>query len=267
MERKTAPTESEQYAAYQEVLVKLAPKEVVIRTLDVGGDKPISYLPFPKEENPFLGLRALRYCLAHPDFFKVQIRALLKANTKGNLSILLPMVCRATEAAQAAQWIQEWAKEIEKETGKTLAPYRIGAMIEIPSLVFELPELAKWVSFVSVGTNDLLQYLMAVDRMSTSVAYLYNPYSLGFIRLMKQLADSARSAGLELGICGELGGDTEFIPLWVAMGYKKLSQSPGKVLENRKAVSSLYMTDAEALLKNVLSAKDESAVKQLLVKE
>jgi phosphotransferase system enzyme I (PtsI) len=264
MERKTAPTEDEQCHAYAEVLNGLAPKEVVIRTLDVGGDKPIAYLPFPKEENPFLGLRALRYCLANVDVFRTQIRALLRANLQGNLSILLPMVSRATEAKHAVQLIKQWENELATEMGHSIPVYRIGAMVEIPSIGFELSELSHCVSFISVGTNDLLQYFCAVDRMNSTVAYLYQPYQLGFIRFMNQLADSAKKHNIEIGICGELGGDPAFLPLWLAMGYQKISQTSRNVLRSRQLLSHWSVQDARALLDKVLSCEDENQVEQIL---
>ncbi len=268
MERNQAPTLLEQYKSYLDVLNIFSPKEVIIRTLDIGGDKPISYLPFPKEENPFLGVRAIRYCLQHPEFFKTQIKAMLLANHHGNLSIMLPMVSRASEAKACADLIQECHQELKKEsvgfTPYLDRPFKVGAMVEIPSLIFEIRELKEYVSFVSVGTNDLLQYSVAVDRMNPALQSLYSAYNLGFIRMMNLLAENALQAGLELGICGELGRSEDLIPLWIAMGYQKLSMTPSEILNRRSLISKFTVAKCQNLLNEVLRAKNEIEVKAKL---
>jgi phosphotransferase system enzyme I (PtsI) len=262
MERNTAPTLEEQTAAYCEVLALHAPHEVVIRTLDVGGDKPIDYIKIPHEENPFLGLRAIRYCYLDIPLFKTQIKAMLLANEHGNLSIMTPMVSRASEAVWARGIIDECHAELKKEaSGYSGKPFKVGTMVEIPSLVFEMRELKEAVSFVSVGTNDLTQYSLAVDRMNPALSHLYSPYTLGFIRLMGLLAEQAIEHGLDLGICGELGGNDDFIPLWIAMGYQKLSMIPGEVLPKRALLSKLTVSRCKTLLKDVISSKNEHDVK------
>jgi phosphotransferase system enzyme I (PtsI) len=261
MERNIAPTLEEQTSAYREVLNLHAPNEVVIRSLDVGGDKPIDYIKIPKEENPFLGLRAIRYCYLDVPLFKTQIKAMLLANEQGNLSIMTPMVSRASEALWARQIIDECHAELKSDPAYRNKPYKVGTMVEIPSLVFEMRELKEAVSFVSVGTNDLTQYALAVDRMNPALQHLYSPYTLGFIRLMGLLADQAIEHGLDLGICGELGGNDDFIPLWIAMGYQKLSMIPGEVLPKRALLSKLTVSRCKTLLKDVISSKNEHDVK------
>ena len=264
MERNVAPTLEEQTSAYREVLDLLAPQEVVIRTLDVGGDKPIDYIDIPKEENPFLGLRAIRYCLQDLPLFKIQLKAMLLANEQGNLAIMLPMVSRASEALQTKNLILECHEELKENPAYRALPYKLGAMVEIPSLIFEMKELSDAVSFVSVGTNDLTQYALAVDRMNPSLQNLYSPYTLGFVRMMQMLAEQALLYGLNLSICGELAGRDEFVPLWIAMGYQKLSMIPGEVLSKRALLSKLTVSHCKALLKDVISSKNESEVKQKL---
>lgn len=264
MERTIAPTLEEQTTAYREVLNLMAPKEVVIRTLDVGGDKPIEYIKIPKEENPFLGLRAIRYCFLDVPLFKTQIKAMLLANEHGNLSIMTPMVSRASEALWAKNIISECHEELKSDPAYRRKPYKVGTMVEIPSLIFEMKELKESCSFVSVGTNDLTQYALAVDRMNPSLQNLYSPYTLGFIRMMNLLADLAIEHGLDLGICGELAGKDEFIPLWVAMGYQKLSMIGGEILPKRALLSKLTVSRCKSLLKEITSSKNETEVRSRL---
>ncbi len=267
MERTTAPSLEEQRESYAKILNGLGSKEVVVRTLDVGGDKPIAYLNFPKEENPFLGLRAIRYCFQHLDVFKTQIKAMLLANENGNLSILLPMVSNAEEVKLAQKIIQDCHDELTASEHKYAhQPYKIGAMIEIPSLIYEMKELARYVSFVSVGTNDLLQYTVAVDRMNAAVQDLYTPYHLGFLRMMRVLAQEAIQAGLNLGICGELGGSPLFIPLWIAMGFNKLSMNPGQILEARALIHDISFESCQKLLDSVLNCSNQYEVERELKK-
>ena len=264
MERKVAPALEEQTIAYREMLSLMAPREVVIRTLDVGGDKPIDYIKIPHEENPFLGLRAIRYCFTDIPLFKTQIKAMLLANDHGNLSIMTPMVSRASEALQAKNIISECHVELKNDPAYLGKPYKVGTMVEIPSLIFEMKELKEAVSFVSVGTNDLTQYALAVDRMNPGLQHLYSPYTLGFIRMMNLLATESIEHGLDLGICGELAGKDEFIPLWIAMGYKKLSMTGSEVLSKRALLSKLTVSRCKTLLKEITSSKNEVEVRSKL---
>jgi phosphotransferase system enzyme I (PtsI) len=264
MGRKTAPTLEEQRKAYREVLGLFKGKEVVIRTLDIGGDKPIDYIPIAKEENPFLGVRAIRYCMKDLPLFTTQIKAMLLANEWGNLSIMLPMVSRASEAREIRELIDRCHAELLGTSTYQGNPYKVGTMVEIPSLVFEMNELKDSVSFVSVGTNDLMQYSFAVDRMNPELKDLYSPYHLGFLRMMNFLAESAKEAGLSLGICGELGGQDDLLPLWVAMGFDKLSMTPNEVLSKRRLLSKLTLPSCNRLLQEVLSAKNERELKLIL---
>jgi phosphotransferase system enzyme I (PtsI) len=264
MGKSTAPTLEEQTKAYREVLSMMAPREVIIRTLDVGGDKPIDYIQIQAEENPFLGVRAIRYCLKDLPLFQTQIKAMLLANEWGNLSIMLPMVSRASEARTIRALVEECHAELLLEKNYKANPYQLGAMVEIPSLIFEMKELRKSVSFVSVGTNDLMQYSYAVDRMNPDLKDLYTPYHLGFMRMMNLLAKEALDQGLSLGICGELGGQDDLLPLWVAMGYQKLSMTPIEVLAKRRLLSKLTVSACQGLLREVLEAPDGTQMKWIL---
>jgi phosphotransferase system enzyme I (PtsI) len=264
MGRAQAPDFELQKRTYRKVLSLFQGKEVVIRTLDAGGDKPIPYMDIPKEENPFLGVRAIRYCLKHEDLFKTQLRAMLAANEWGNLSILIPMVTCASEARQVLALIEECERELI-ETGEYHdQPYRVGAMIEIPSLIYEMRELRESVSFVSVGTNDLMQYALAVDRGNSALKDLYSPYHSGFLRMMNHLAGEADLHGLELGICGELGGQEDLIPLWVGMGCKKLSMVASEVLSRRRTLSRLTKAQCEGILREVLEMKEARWIRPFL---
>ncbi|NDF15020.1 phosphoenolpyruvate--protein phosphotransferase [bacterium] len=264
MGRKTAPSFEEQRKTYRRILSMFRDREVVIRTLDVGGDKPIEYIDIPEEENPFLGLRAIRYCTKDPDLFRTQIRALLSANEDGNLSILIPMVSRASEMKRVLNWIEECEEALIRTGEYHDQPWRLGAMVEIPSLIYELRELREYASFISVGTNDLLQYSLAVDRGNPEIADLYSPYHLGFLRMMRHLAREADEYGLEAGICGEVAGQEELIPLWIAMGYQKLSMVASEVLSRRRAVSKLSRSQCEGILREVLEMRDERWIRPFL---
>ncbi len=264
MGRKTAPSLSEQQKAYSEILNLFPDQEVVIRTLDIGGDKPIEYIRIAKEENPFLGVRAIRYCMKDLPLFTTQIKAMLLANSNGNLSIMLPMVSRAHEAREIRALIDQCHEELRKLPEYRAMPYKVGAMVEIPSLIFELKELKDCTSFVSVGTNDLMQYSFAVDRMNPELRGLYTPYNAGFLRMMNLLASSALDAGLSLGICGELGGQDDLLPLWVAMGFDKLSMTPNEVLPKRRLLSKLTTRACQGVLREVLAAGDERQIRLIL---
>jgi phosphotransferase system enzyme I (PtsI) len=264
MGRKSAPGLSEQRKAYSEILNLFPNREVVIRTLDIGGDKPIEYIRIAKEENPFLGVRAIRYCMKDLPLFTTQIKAMLLANGNGNLSIMLPMVSRADEMRAIKTLIDECHEELRKEDDYRAMPYKVGAMVEIPSLIFEMKELKESASFVSVGTNDLMQYSFAVDRMNPELRNLYTPYHLGFLRMMNLLASSAMEAGLSLGICGELGGQDDLLPLWVAMGFDKLSMTPNEVLPKRRLLSKLTTQSCAGLLHEVLGSRGEQEIRSVL---
>ncbi|UUZ92026.1 phosphoenolpyruvate--protein phosphotransferase [Paenibacillus sp. P25] len=206
MGRSSLPTEEEQYQIYKHVLEKLNGKRVVIRTLDIGGDKEPPYLEPPKESNPFLGLRALRLCLDRQEIFRTQLRALLRASTAGKLNIMFPMIAVLSELTEAKRILEEERAKLQQEGIEVAGNIEVGMMIEIPAAALNADAFAKEVDFFSIGTNDLIQYTMAADRMNESVAYLYQPYHPSILRLVNMVIQAADRAGIWTGMCGEMAG-------------------------------------------------------------
>ena len=231
MDRESAPTEEEQFESYKFVLEKMEGKQVVIRTLDIGGDKTLPYLPLPQEMNPFLGYRAIRLCLDKKEIFKVQLRALLRASVFGKLCVMFPMISGIQEFRQAKEVVEECKAELRTE-GKDNIQW--GIMVEIPAAAVMADELAKEVDFFSIGTNDLIQYTLAADRMSEKVSYLYNPMHPAVLRLIKMTIDGAHSQGKWVGMCGEMAGDETAIPTLVEYGLDEFSMSATSILPAKK---------------------------------
>lgn len=238
LERDTAPTEQEQFEIYRDVLTVMGERPVVVRTLDIGGDKAIPYLNMPKEDNPFLGLRAIRLCFANEELFRTQLRALLRASSFGNLKIMFPMISSIDEFRQARQWLDE-EKEALIEQDVEVSDFEIGIMVEIPSAAILSPVFAKEVDFFSIGTNDLIQYTLAADRMNETISHLYEPFHPAIVSLVKLVIDSAHAQGKWVGMCGEMAGDFAAIPLLVALGLDEFSMSAPSVLAARKQINSL----------------------------
>lgn len=230
------PTEEEQFAIYKQVAQAMAEKKVIIRTLDIGADKQADYFNLPKEENPAMGLRAIRICLTSPEIFKTQLRAILRASAYGNISIMFPMIISVDEVKR----IKEIVSEVKKELDEIGLPYdkdiELGVMIETPAAVMIAEELAKEVDFFSVGTNDLTQYTLAIDRQNQSLDDFYDAHHPGLLRMLKMIVDGAHKGGAWAGICGELGSDLSLTKEFLAMGYDELSVSPGRILPLRKVV-------------------------------
>lgn len=236
MDRPALPDEEEQYKAYAEVAEAMAGKEVIIRTLDVGGDKDIPYLQMEKEENPFLGCRAIRYCLKHPEVFKVQLRALLRAACCGRIKIMLPMICTAEEIRQARALIAECAGELAAEGKPFRRDVPVGIMVETPAAALTSDLLAKEADFFSIGTNDLTGYVTACDRGNADVAYLYDAMQPAVQRAIQMTIENARRAGIPVGMCGEAAADQRLIPQLNAWGLDEFSVSPSSVLSTRKCI-------------------------------
>ena len=236
MDRDRAPTEEEQFEAYKFVLEKMEGKQVVIRTLDIGGDKTLPYLPLPKEMNPFLGYRAIRLCLDRKEIFKVQLRALLRASVYGNLAVMFPMISGIQEFRAAKEVVQECMAELNNEGKKYSDSIQWGIMVEIPAAAVMADELAKEVDFFSIGTNDLIQYTLAADRMSEKVSYLYNPMHPAVLRLIKMTIDGAHKHGKWVGMCGEMAGDEAAIPTLVEYGLDEFSMSASSILAAKKII-------------------------------
>lgn len=253
MDRTALPSEEEQFAAYRAVATQMQGKEVIIRTLDVGGDKDIPYLHMEKEENPFLGHRAVRYCLDNPEIYKVQLRALLRASAYGNIKIMLPLVTTVSEVRRVRELLESAKAELRRENIKFRENIPVGVMIETPAAAMTADLLAKEADFFSIGTNDLTQYTMAVDRGNSKVSALYSHYNPAVLRLIKQTAEAANRAGIPVGMCGEAAGDKAFIPLLIAFGLHEFSVTPAAVLPTRKTVSLWSKTDADALAERVLT--------------
>lgn len=263
MNRSSAPTEDEQYALYKKVLEGLKDKPVVIRTLDAGGDKEIPYLDIPKEMNPFLGYRAIRYCLNHQDLFKSQLRALLRAGVHGKLRIMFPMISSLEELRAAKATVEACKRELEKENIPYNTSPEIGIMIEIPSAAIISDILAKEVDFFSIGTNDLIQYTVAVDRMNEQIKHLYSPYHPALIRLIKTVIDNGHKNGIWVGMCGAVAGNPKMIPLLLNLGLDEFSMSPSAVLKSRKIISETNRKN-QSFVDSVLAAPTSTEVEKIL---
>jgi phosphotransferase system enzyme I (PtsI) len=267
MDRTSAPDEEEQFQAYKAVLEGLGERPVIIRTMDIGGDKEVPYLGMPEEMNPFLGYRAIRYCLEEPEIFRVQIRALLRAGVYGNLKIMLPMVSGVSELRQAKAIIDSVKDELRDEDVSFNASVPLGIMIEIPAAAIASDLLAKEVDFFSIGTNDLIQYTVAVDRMNENIASLYTAYHPAVLRLIRMTIENGHKAGIWVGMCGSVAGDLDLMPLLIGMGLDEFSMSPSNVLKARKRALEINQSEAFERLDELLAlptAKDiENRLKAL----
>ncbi|MBE9906526.1 phosphoenolpyruvate--protein phosphotransferase [Enterococcus casseliflavus] len=258
MDSPDFPTEEDQYKAYKAVLEGMAGKPVVVRTMDIGGDKELPYLKLPHEMNPFLGYRALRISLSElgDDMFRTQLRALLRASAHGNLRIMFPMVATLKEFRTAKKIYEEERQKLIDEGVEISNEIQVGIMIEIPAAAVLADKFAKEVDFFSIGTNDLIQYTMAADRMNERVSYLYQPYNPSILRLIKNVIDSAHAEGKWAGMCGEMAGDQTAVPLLVGMGLDEFSMSATSVLKTRSLMKRLSTTDMQELAKRALEDCD-----------
>ena len=233
------PTEDEQFEAYKKAVVGMQGKPVVVRTLDIGGDKPLNYLPLPEEMNPFLGYRAIRICLHRPDIFKTQLRALIRASEFGPVEIMFPMIATLAELLQAKAIYQECKDELQKDHPGLGDNVKIGMMIEVPLAALYADQLAKEVDFFSIGTNDLIQYCFAADRGNDAVSYLYQPLNPAFLRLIKHVIDAAHANNTKAAMCGEMAGDQLAMPLLLGMGLDEYSMSASSILRTRSMMKDL----------------------------
>ncbi|WFD09210.1 phosphoenolpyruvate--protein phosphotransferase [Tepidibacter hydrothermalis] len=253
MNRSEFPTEEEQYESYKAVLESMNPKPIVIRTLDIGGDKELSYLEMDKEMNPFLGYRAIRLCLDRQDIFKTQLRALLRASVHGNLRIMFPMISSLEELLSAKEILESVKSDLDKEGIDYSKNIEVGMMIEVPSAALISDILAKHVDFFSIGTNDLIQYTTAVDRMNEKIHNLYNQFNPAVLRLIKMVIDNGHKEGKWVGMCGEAAGDKRMIPILLGMGLDEFSMSPISILPARKLITSLKYEDMKPVAEKVVS--------------
>ncbi len=253
MGRNELPSEEEQFNAYKEVLEKMEGKPVVIRTLDIGGDKELPYLNLPKEMNPFLGFRAIRLCLEETDIFRTQLRALLRASVFGNLKVMFPMIATVGEFRQAKEMLLTVKEELKGEGIQVSEDIEIGMMVEIPATAAMADVFAKEVDFFSVGTNDLIQYTMAADRMNQKVSYLYQPYNPAILRLVKMVIDAAHKEGKWAGMCGEMAGDQIAIPILLGLGLDEFSMSATSILPARSQMTKLSKEEISSHIDHILS--------------
>ena len=263
MDHEGLPDEETQFAAYREVLETMAGRPVIVRTLDIGGDKDLPALALPKEDNPFLGFRAIRLCLQRKDLFRVQLRALLRASVYGDLHIMFPMISSLEELREAKAMLAQAREELLVE-GENVAPVKVGIMIEIPSAALLADCLAKEVDFFSIGTNDLIQYTLAAERGNASVEYLYTPYQPAVLRLIAMAAKAAEDNGIFCGMCGEAAADPALLPVFWGMGIHELSMSAGSITRARMVLASCDDHACRELVHKVLACTSSEQVKQIL---
>ena len=261
MGRDQLPTEDEQFKAYKAVLEGMGDKPVVVRTLDIGGDKELPYLDLPKEMNPFLGFRAIRLCLEEKDLFRTQLRALLRASVYGKLCVMFPMIATVQEFRAAKALFLEEKEKLVAEGVAVSNDIELGIMVEIPSTAVIADIFAKEVDFFSIGTNDLIQYTMAADRMSEKVSYLYQPYNPAILRLVKNVIEASHKEGKWTGMCGEMAGDSLAIPLLLGMGLDEFSMSATSILQARSQIKNLTLAEMKELVeKAVMCATTEEVL-------
>lgn len=258
------PDEDTQYAAYKEVLERMEGKPVVIRTLDIGGDKKLNYYTFPEEMNPFLGVRAVRFCLMRKDIFKTQLRALIRASAYGHLCIMFPMIATVGEFKEAKACYEEAKAELVAEGVKIGDKIEVGCMIEIPAAAVLADQLSKYADFFSIGTNDLIQYSMAADRMSEPVSYLYQPLNPSILRLVKMTIDGAHKNGKWCGMCGEMAGDELAAPVLLGLGLDEFSMSATSILRARKMITGLSYAEMQDLASKAVEMDTAEEVTALI---
>ena len=252
LNRPTLPTEDEQYETYRTVAEGVAPHPLIIRTFDLGGDKIATGMDADDEQNPFMGLRAIRFCLENLDIFKAQLRAILRASALGNVKIMFPMISGLAELRRALAVLEECKEELRQEEVRFGDETEVGAMIEIPSAALCAQALAREVDFFSIGTNDLIQYAVAVDRVNERIAHLYEPTHPAVIRLLSMVAEAAHAHSIWVGVCGEMAGDLNMVPLLLGLGMDELSVSASLVPRVKRAVQTLSMPECERLVQDAL---------------
>lgn len=267
LNRIDLPTEEEQFRAYKQVAERMSPQSVIIRTLDLGGDKFASSLEVPQEMNPFLGWRAIRFCLARIDIFKAQLRAIMRASAYGSLKVMYPMISNVQELMRANEILKECCDELDRERVEFDRHIQIGAMIEIPSAALMSDILARHVNFFSIGTNDLIQYTLAVDRINEKIAYLYQPTHPAILRLIHMTVENGHKAGIWVGVCGEMSMDPTVAILLLGLGIDEISTSPFVVPKVKKAIRSVSYDKAKLLAEKAMQFHTAEEVQRFLVEE
>ena len=260
MDRTSAPNENEQFEAYKQALLIMKGKQVIIRTLDIGGDKEIPYMGLEKEENAFLGFRAIRYCLNNPEFYKVQLKAIVRASAYGNLAVMVPLVTGVEELLAVKEMIAEIKAELDEQSIPYDKDLKVGVMIETPAASLIADILAKEADFFSIGTNDLTGYTLAVDRGNANVEYLYSTYAPSVIRSIKHIITEAKSAGIPVGMCGEAAADPLMIPLLISFGLDEYSVTATSILSTRKEIARWTKEEADKVAETVLQLDTEKKI-------
>ena len=262
MNRRDLPSEEEQFKAYKYVAEAMKPHSVIIRTLDLGGDKFLSQLQIPHDMTPFLGWRAIRFCLARPDIFKAQLRAILRASMYGNLKIMYPMISGVEELKQANKLLEDSKKELRAKKLTYKDDIKVGVMIEVPSAALTCDILSKEAAFFSIGTNDLIQYSLAVDRTNEKVAYLYEPLHPAVLRLIKNIINAGHKAGIWVGMCGEMSGEPAFVLLLLGLGLDEFSMPASAVPRIKQIIRAVTTTQAEVIAQEALSLSEGKEVEK-----
>ncbi|NQU44612.1 phosphoenolpyruvate--protein phosphotransferase, partial [bacterium] len=253
IDRGRIPTEEEQFQVYRDIIEKMAPQAVICRTLDLGGDKFLSPTDMADDMNPFLGLRAIRLCLANPDLFRTQLRAILRASAYGNTKIMFPFITDISEVRRARELLESVKNELASD-GQDFDPdIEVGIMVETPAAALTAEQLANEVDFFSIGTNDLIQYTMAVDRVNESVAELYNPLHPSVLQLIRLTVEAARKTGIWVGLCGEMAADPSLAVLMMGLGIDELSMSPVTIPEVKKVIRSLTLAEVRKLRQDIMA--------------
>ena len=258
LSRKTMPTEEEHYQNYSKVAKMMMPYEVIIRTIDLGGDKiaRLGLMDIGREANPFMGLRAIRFCLKYPDIFKAQLKGILRASMHGNIKIMYPMISRISEIRDANRILEQAKEELRKEGKKFKEDIEVGVMIEVPSAAIITDIIAKEVDFLSIGTNDLIQYTMAVDRVNADVAHLYSPMHPAILRLLRTIIDSAHAAGKYVGMCGEMAGDPAYTVVLLGLGLDEFSMSAAQIPKVKKFIRNISKAEAKKLVEQLFKCSN-----------
>jgi phosphoenolpyruvate-protein phosphotransferase (PTS system enzyme I) len=264
MDRHSLPKEEEQFEVYRQVAEQLNGKSLIIRTLDIGGDKQLDYLPLPEEDNPALGYRAIRILLDRRDLFKTQLKAILRAGCYGDVKIMYPMISSVEELRRAGEVLELAKRELRDGGVEFDETIEVGIMIEVPAAAAIADLLAQEVQFFSIGTNDLVQYVLAVDRMNEHISHLYNPYHPAVIRMLKHTVDAARNQGIAVGVCGEMAGDVRALPIWLGLGVHDLSMSAHSILPVKNRLIETTEQECRELLVRVLACRTSEEIRALL---